>query len=110
MSDLSSNRPGLDKAERIRPRSSRSRGIKAKFEKARIEAEEMLDAAEVNYMCFEFLSSACGLMKPKMAEIRLGDAEKINEAEVAFDRPWMCRARRERSQGDQIYAEEGYKL
>jgi hypothetical protein len=57
MSDLSSNRPGLDKAERIRPRSSRSRGIKAKFEKARIEAEEMLDAAEVNYMCFgEFLS------------------------------------------------------
>jgi hypothetical protein len=49
-------------------------------------------------------------MKPKMAEIRLGDAEKINEAEVAFDRPWMCRARRERSQGDQIYAEEGYKL
>jgi hypothetical protein len=31
-------------------------GTKAKFEKARIEAEEMLDAAEVHYMCFgEFL-------------------------------------------------------
>jgi hypothetical protein len=37
-----------------------------------------------------------------MAELRLGDAEKIpdeakkdqTEAKVAFDRPWMCRARR----------------
>jgi hypothetical protein len=36
-----------------------------------------------------------------MAEIRLGDAEKIHdeaekdqtEAEVAFDPPWMCRTR-----------------
>ncbi len=32
-------------------------GTKAKSEKAHIEAEEMLDAAEVHYMCFgEFLS------------------------------------------------------
>jgi hypothetical protein len=43
---------GFDKAERIRPMSSRSHRIKAKSEKARIEAEEMLDAAEVHYVCF----------------------------------------------------------
>uniref|UniRef100_A0A2N9GQ09 Uncharacterized protein n=1 Tax=Fagus sylvatica TaxID=28930 RepID=A0A2N9GQ09_FAGSY len=67
---------------RKRPMPNRSHGTKAKSEKAHIEAEEMLDAAEVHYMCFE------------MAEIRLGDAEKIHDvAEVAFDRPWMCRAR-----------------
>ena len=36
---------------------NRSHGTKAKSEKARIEAVEMLDAAEVHYMCFgEFLS------------------------------------------------------
>uniref|UniRef100_A0A2N9HCD8 Uncharacterized protein n=1 Tax=Fagus sylvatica TaxID=28930 RepID=A0A2N9HCD8_FAGSY len=32
--------------------SNRSHETKAKFEKAHIEAEEMLDAAEVHYMCF----------------------------------------------------------
>jgi hypothetical protein len=50
-----------------------------------------------------------------MAKIRLRDAEKIHdkakkdqtEAEVAFDCSWMCRACWERSQWDQIYAEEG---
>ena len=36
---------------------SRSHEIEAKSEKARIEAEEMFEAAEVHYMCFgEFLS------------------------------------------------------
>ena len=35
---------------------NRSHGTKAKSEKAHIEPEEMLDAAEVHYMCFgEFL-------------------------------------------------------
>jgi hypothetical protein len=41
---------------RKRPMPNRSHGTKAKSEKAHIEAEEMLDAAEVHYMCFgEFL-------------------------------------------------------
>uniref|UniRef100_A0A2N9J783 Uncharacterized protein n=1 Tax=Fagus sylvatica TaxID=28930 RepID=A0A2N9J783_FAGSY len=47
-----------------------SHGTNVKSEKAHINAEEMLDAAEVHYTCF---------------------AEKIHdEAEVAFDRQWMC--------------------
>ena len=41
---------------RKRPMPNRSHGTKAKSEKAHIEPEEMLDAAEVHYMCFgEFL-------------------------------------------------------
>jgi hypothetical protein len=41
---------------RNRSMSNRSHETKAKSEKAHIEAEEMLDAAEVHYMCFgEFL-------------------------------------------------------
>ncbi len=36
--------------------SNKSHGTKAKSEKTHIEAEEMLNAAEVHYMCFgEFL-------------------------------------------------------
>ncbi len=54
---LSGNRPGLDKAERVRPIPSRSYGTEEKSEKARIEAEEMFNANKVHYMCFgEFLS------------------------------------------------------
>uniref|UniRef100_A0A2N9G7H2 Uncharacterized protein n=1 Tax=Fagus sylvatica TaxID=28930 RepID=A0A2N9G7H2_FAGSY len=50
---------------RKRPMPNRSHGTKAKSEKGHIAAEEMLDAAEVQYMCFELLSSACGLTKPR---------------------------------------------
>ncbi len=43
---------------------NRSHGTKAKSEKAHINAEEMLDAAEVHYMCFgEFLFSST-LVRP----------------------------------------------
>jgi hypothetical protein len=37
---------------RLRPMPNRFHGTKAKSEKAHIEAEEILDAAEVHYMCF----------------------------------------------------------
>jgi hypothetical protein len=40
-----------------RPRPNRAHGTNAKSEEAHINAEEMLDAAEVHYTCFgEFLS------------------------------------------------------
>uniref|UniRef100_A0A2N9IPT1 Uncharacterized protein n=1 Tax=Fagus sylvatica TaxID=28930 RepID=A0A2N9IPT1_FAGSY len=53
-------------------------------EKVRIvEAEEMLDVAEVHYMCFEFLSSACGLMKPRHGRAK----------------PWGCREDPRRGRG-----------
>jgi hypothetical protein len=43
---------------------NRSHGSKIKSEKAHINAEEMLDAAEVHYMCFgEFLFSSA-LVRP----------------------------------------------
>uniref|UniRef100_A0A2N9I3G3 Uncharacterized protein n=1 Tax=Fagus sylvatica TaxID=28930 RepID=A0A2N9I3G3_FAGSY len=75
-----------------RPRPNRSHGTKAKSEKVHIKAKEMLDAAEVHYTCFELLSSACGLMKPRHGRDRARGAEKNQtEVEVAFDRPWMCR-------------------
>jgi hypothetical protein len=48
---------GLIRPRRIRPMPNRSHRTKAKSEKAHIEDEEMLDVAEVHYMCFgEFLS------------------------------------------------------
>ena len=84
---------------------NKSHRTKAKSEKAHIEADEMLDAVEVHYMCFsefirkELLSSACGLMKLRNGRAKARGAEKTHdeaekdqtEAEVAFDLPWMCR-------------------
>ena len=84
---------------------NRSHGTKAKSEKAHIEADEMLDAVEVHYMCFgefirkELLSSACGLMKLRNGPAKAQGAKKTHdeaekdqtEAKVAFDLPWMCR-------------------
>uniref|UniRef100_A0A2N9G4T9 Clp ATPase C-terminal domain-containing protein n=1 Tax=Fagus sylvatica TaxID=28930 RepID=A0A2N9G4T9_FAGSY len=93
----------LDVAEPrwIRSRPNRSHGTNAKSEKAHIEAEEMLDVAEVHYMCFgEFLSFLiCELGMPRRSMTRLrwpstahGCAEHAEkghneaQAELRFDR------------------------
>jgi hypothetical protein len=49
---------------RKRPMPNRSHGTKAKSEKGHIAAEEMLDAAEVQYMCFGKFLFPSALVRP----------------------------------------------
>ena len=74
------------KPRRIRPRPNRSHGTKVKAEKARIEAEEMLDAVEVHYMCFgEFLSLL-------FLSNQLNEQKRPKNTLCCFDSPSLCSA------------------
>uniref|UniRef100_A0A2N9F9K0 Uncharacterized protein n=1 Tax=Fagus sylvatica TaxID=28930 RepID=A0A2N9F9K0_FAGSY len=74
---MESGRDGLLESPKLRgtrPRPNRAHGTNAKSEEAHINTEEMLDAAE-----------------PRDGRAKVWGAEKMHdEAEVAFDRPWMC--------------------
>uniref|UniRef100_A0A2N9G369 Uncharacterized protein n=1 Tax=Fagus sylvatica TaxID=28930 RepID=A0A2N9G369_FAGSY len=66
------------KPRRNRPMSNRFHGTKAKSEKAHIEAEEILDAAEVHYMCFDIIASKLEVQSPQTAPIEGGIFSRYN--------------------------------
>jgi hypothetical protein len=67
-------------------------GTKAKFEKVRIEAEEMLDAAEVHFMCFgEFLFLLICELGELFCKELLSSAYGLTKLRHGRDKAWGCR-------------------